>query len=329
MNLEQLNFELLKTCFLNNPDVVDVVKTCLRDGANVNTQGGETLSTPLMFAAYKNNINVVNVLIDYRANLNIQDINGNTALIIACEYGYTDIVYRLLSKIPDINIQNNKGVNALMMACKSRNLQIIKRLLEFPNIDINAKDIHGDTALMFSADFDDIDVVKLLIDTGKVDINAEDIDGLTALFFSIGKLPITKILVENGANVNGGSKGNHALLKSLYLRDISTTQYLIQNGANVNVEYTDSRIGHTRTPLMYAVSTNNISLIKLLLKSGADPEFESDDGLTAENLSHNPIIRKFFLNRDEHKERNYYGGKRKSTKINSKNKKTRRNKNRK
>lgn len=309
MNLE-LNSKLLEACLKNARNVTYIVNKYLRDGANVNAQSN-TLTTPLMLASFKNNINVVNILINYGANLNMRDINGNTALYIACENGYFDIVDRLIQKTPDINIQNIQGISALMIACKSGNLQIVKRLLELPNININARDIPGDTALIFACKFDKVDIVKLLVETGRVDINAQDQYGLTALCFSIGKFPITQILVENGANVNGGSNNGIPLLESIYLEDNITIQYLIKHGANVNVVYTDFRINdNTRTPLMYAVQNNNIDKVKLLLEAGANPEYQSSDGLTAENLSHNPIIKNFFTNRN-------VGGKRKS-----KNKKT-------
>ena len=322
MNLEELNSNLIKACLTNARNVTNIVNKYLTAGANVNAQARDTLTTPLMSASFKNNIDVVNILINYGANLNMRDINGNTALILACENGYFGIVDRLIQKTPDINIQNIQGINALMMACKSGNLRIVKRLLELPNININARDFPGDTALIFACRSDKVDIVKLLLETGRVDINAQDQYGLTALCFSIGKFPITQILVENGANLNGYSNNGFPLFDSIYLQDNITIQYLIKHGANVNVEYTDYRVNdNTRTPLMYAVQNNNIDKVKILLDAGANPEYQSSDGLTAKNLSDNPIITEFFTNRN-------VGGKRKSKnkkthkKRKSKNKKT-------
>ena len=61
--------------------------------------------TPLMFAALGNNRkSSCSMLIDCGADLNLQDVNGLTALHVACYHGHKSATNILLSKgaVPDI-----------------------------------------------------------------------------------------------------------------------------------------------------------------------------------------------------------------------------------
>ena len=65
---------------------------------------------PLLVATERNNLPIVQLCIESsRANLNITDNNGKTALILAAERGYVEIVKALLQK--DLK-------NQLILDCK-------------------------------------------------------------------------------------------------------------------------------------------------------------------------------------------------------------------
>jgi hypothetical protein len=59
---------------------------------------------------------MLNALIELGANINLQDINGDTALIIAVRNGSLDIVYDLIDAGADPNLKNNDGKTALDIA---------------------------------------------------------------------------------------------------------------------------------------------------------------------------------------------------------------------
>lgn len=70
--------------------------------------------------------------------------------------------------------------------------------------DVNAADLEGLTPLHAAASRDSVDVARLLLDAG-ADINAADDRGETALYKAVrnttgGKLPITELLLERGAD---------------------------------------------------------------------------------------------------------------------------------
>nr|XP_006131271.2 photoreceptor ankyrin repeat protein [Pelodiscus sinensis] len=81
------------------------------------------------------------------------DINGRNGLMVACFKGFVDIV-TLLSKCPylDINHQDNDGNTALMIAAQAGHITIVNYLLNYyPLLEIEKRDVRGLTALMKAA----------------------------------------------------------------------------------------------------------------------------------------------------------------------------------
>lgn len=61
--------------------------------------------TPLLVATMGNHVEVVNLLLEHKPNVNALDKDGCTALTIACKEGYHDIAVALLNVGAYINIQ--------------------------------------------------------------------------------------------------------------------------------------------------------------------------------------------------------------------------------
>ncbi len=96
----------------------DIVELLIKFGANLNLQSKKGFNA-LMFACRKN-FAAVKLLVDADADINLQDGSGNSALMIACRYGIKSVVKILLSnKKTNINLQNGVGRSALMIAYNS------------------------------------------------------------------------------------------------------------------------------------------------------------------------------------------------------------------
>lgn len=63
-------------------------------------------------------------------NINAQDTNGETILMLASKYGHIEIVRFLLDRGADTNIMDNQGQTALMKAKTKENSQIIQLLTQ-------------------------------------------------------------------------------------------------------------------------------------------------------------------------------------------------------
>jgi ankyrin repeat protein len=96
-------------------------------------------------ASRAGNLDVVKELLKRSdIDVNIQDNDGNTALIWVSFYGQFEITKELLKRSDiDVNIQDNDGNTALIWALYNGYLEIVIELLKMPNIDLNIKDKDG------------------------------------------------------------------------------------------------------------------------------------------------------------------------------------------
>jgi len=86
--------------------------------ADVNMSTPYDGMTALMFASYSNydQREIVRMLIERGADVNIKNSKGMTALMIASRGGRTEIVRMLIERGADVNIKNSNGKTALMLA---------------------------------------------------------------------------------------------------------------------------------------------------------------------------------------------------------------------
>jgi ankyrin repeat protein len=83
-------------------------------------QRGENGDTALMRATQTGDLEVVQVLIQAGAELNIKNNDGNNALWFACFRDRADIIEQLVSAGIDLNNQNDNGANRPHVCCLSR-----------------------------------------------------------------------------------------------------------------------------------------------------------------------------------------------------------------
>nr|CAH7740108.1 unnamed protein product [Callosobruchus chinensis] len=73
--------------------------------------------------------------------------HGQTALMLAVSHGHLDMVKMLLEAGADINIQDEDGSTALMCAAEHGHIEIVKHFLSHPECDSTLIDVDGSTAL--------------------------------------------------------------------------------------------------------------------------------------------------------------------------------------
>jgi hypothetical protein len=93
------------------------------NGGYINDEGVRCYA--LHFAAYMGHIEIIKLLLDKGAKIDLQNEFGETALFFAIENGKIDAVKLLIEKGADVNITTSKGVNSISWAKKYRRYEIL------------------------------------------------------------------------------------------------------------------------------------------------------------------------------------------------------------
>jgi ankyrin repeat protein len=221
--------------------MTEVVRTLINKGANINKRNSDGM-TPLMLVAYNGHFEIVCLLLDEKADLNIAiPESGKTALILTSGYeNRLNILNALLDAGADINIQ-----------CKN-----------------------GDCALTEAAAYGSLEILQALISKG-AKVNVKNSKGLTPLLLA-NHLDKVKILLDNGADINAvDSQGRNVLMRWAAARS-QFMKELIAKTSNIN-----SRDNSGRTALMLAANEGNNDLISDLISNGADINLKDNKGMTA------------------------------------------------
>ena len=196
--------EYLQDYVINDEIILDVNEDNeiqIIDNPNEVDENGVTL---LMKAAKSGNDWEIKTLIDSKANINVQDKDGWTALMYAVRYQESlTCVELLLNAQADIKIKNNFDLTALIIAaCYNNNPEILKRLLNY--YSSSEKEVTKAFNLLLSenhsSEFSQIVKVKLFIEKS-VPLNSF-YNGKTPLMYAAefsNSTNIIKILIDNNA----------------------------------------------------------------------------------------------------------------------------------
>jgi len=100
-------------------DDLEVVQVLIAQRADVNKQSSKIFDNflaPLHFATYKGHLEVVKKLLDSNANVDIQDVNQGTPLHWAVSGKHLNVVEKLLNSKANINAQDRIGQTPLHVA---------------------------------------------------------------------------------------------------------------------------------------------------------------------------------------------------------------------
>jgi len=271
--------------------------------ADVNTAESDG-TTPLHWAVYQNDLDLVDRLIKAGANVKAANDYGVTPMSEAAVVANAALIDRLLKAGADVESPNADGQTALMVVARTSYVEAASSLLKH-GAKVNAVERwRGQTALMWAVAQNQPAMVKVLVAAG-ADVNARSTvnnwerqvtaepraiyrpaGGLTPLLFAAreGCLDCAKTLVEAGADLNLSDPENISpLLMAVMNTRFDLAAYLIKKGANPN-----KWDFWGRAPLYAAVDMNTIprggrpdlpsldettslQVVQLLLEAGANP----------------------------------------------------------
>ncbi|HLV80374.1 MAG TPA: ankyrin repeat domain-containing protein, partial [Chthonomonadaceae bacterium] len=103
----------------------------------------------LVYAATDGRAAIVSELLDKGANINAADLDGQTALITACEFIKPLTARNLIARGADVQAKDIQGRTALMLAAETGQVDLVDLLLS-KGSNVAAKDQDGDTAQSYA-----------------------------------------------------------------------------------------------------------------------------------------------------------------------------------
>lgn len=188
-------------------------------------------NVPLIAAARENHAQIVRILVDAGADVDLRDTMGNTALHHASIYGI-NVVRALLRAGADPNRENHWGATPMHTAAWRGSVGILNELIVAGG-DI-LRTAAGNSTLHFAAVGSKLNAIKLILKEG-VDVNAENGDEKeTALTLAAlqGTGLVIETLLEAGAQVNHrNGQGDTSLIVAAFNGNLEVIKALVENGA--------------------------------------------------------------------------------------------------
>lgn len=183
------------------------------------------------------------------------DKDAAQALFLAILHKESRILNMLLSYGANPNIQGKFGRTPLLMAAKNVNKDAVRILLKH-QADPNLMSKDRKTPLYHAVCKSNKTLTKMLI-KHKANLNIADKEGYTPLVINTSHPKITQFLLQHGAEINQQTNmGDSALYYAAKKGQTETLKILLEHGANPNI-----RTNTQKTPIEFAKNRDIYALL--------------------------------------------------------------------
>ncbi|VDI79707.1 Hypothetical predicted protein [Mytilus galloprovincialis] len=264
--------------FNNNLNLIDIL---MRYGANIDTWTTKGTSA-LYVACLKGYVSIAKRFLQSGAKCNMYS-DSDSPLFAACSEGHTSIVIELLKFKANVNEKNRNGYAPLHIACGNGHSEIVTHLLQVgANCNILTHDF--DSPFHFACLQGNISIVTELLQHN-AKISRTNTNGLSPLYVAChnGHYEIVQILLRIGADCNTHAiTGDSPLMVACIGEYTSIVSILLQYDANVNKK---GNLGNT--PLHAACYKGHYIIARQLLQVGADCNSEDKAGFSPLHIACN------------------------------------------
>ncbi|XP_048246095.1 putative ankyrin repeat protein RF_0381 [Haliotis rufescens] len=174
--------ELLEyACKGGDVDIVKCVLNLAKVDINCDLLGG---ATPLLYVALLGHTEVFKLLVRKGADVTKVDDYKENILHRSCEKGNLEIVRYIHTKnIVDLNSEEDEGMTAVLLAAQSGTRDVFDLLAE-RGADVSVVNTYGKNILHLACDGEDKKIVKYVLTQNIVDINSKQNEGMTAVLLA-------------------------------------------------------------------------------------------------------------------------------------------------
>ena len=258
----------------------EIVRLLLDHGARVNILGN-CMTSPLIEASGRGHTEIAQLLLVHDADVNMNNGYGTSPLIAASAHGRTETAKLLLAHGAEVNMKTSFGFDPLIAAVSQ-------------TMGMELLDIKGFSNITKSPE-EHIEIVKLLLEHG-AEVNARyKLLNMTGNPLSVavlkGHVEIIKLLLEYGADrtdilqglsaedliITANTRIVKALLKSCF--NIEDSPFCCVERHNETLKFILSHDNTTDSfPLHMASFTGDAEAVKLLLDQGAQVNMQDHNG---------------------------------------------------
>eukprot|EP00039_Didymoeca_costata_P012490 m.180278 g.180278 ORF g.180278 m.180278 type:complete len:1544 (-) comp15495_c0_seq6:2437-7068(-) len=228
----------------------NLAKVLIRGGADCTTISSQMI-TPIHLAAIKGNAEIINLLVRAGADPNgLSTKETLPPLHLAVQRHHKDAAMALLECGAHVNLPSTTERRPIHFAAFRKDPDIVQLLVDY-SANIDALDQTKHTALAYAA-------FKGCIDT-------------TTLLLALGADPNTRTKEEKWTPLHGAAREGH-----------SVTVAVLSSHAATDI---DARDAELRTPLHWAVFSENVPSVMMLLEHGANALYEDKAGRTPQFIA--------------------------------------------
>ncbi|XP_053708426.1 caskin-1 isoform X8 [Synchiropus splendidus] len=241
---------------------------------NVNFQDTDGFS-PLHHASLNGNLELINLLLESQAAVDIRDQKGMRPLHYAAWQGKAEPMKMLLKSGSSVNGQSDEGQIPLHLAAQHGHYDVSEMLLQHQSNPCIV-DNNGKTPLDLACEFGRVGVVQLLLSSNMCAALLEpkkgdttDPNGTSPLHLAAknGHIDIIRLLIQAGIDINRQTKAGTALHEAALCGKTDAVRLLLESGINAAVRNTYSQ---TALDIVYQFTATQASReIKQLLRDAS------------------------------------------------------------
>lgn len=205
-----------------------------------------------------------------KVNVNYQDENFNYLIEYAILFNQSNLVALLINRGARLDVLTKDGKTLLYQIIKLNYQEILILLLKFNDITIGVPlielmDEDGKYSIHYCVEFNNINALEEILKIEGM-IDQIDNDGNNLLFLGIKnkKIKMVKYLLDKGININYQNEdGSSALHMALNYNENEIIKLLIENKIDINLTEKDDNT----SGIFLAINQNNKEAINLLIKS--------------------------------------------------------------